>query len=74
MWNLKCDKNKPIYETETDLQTQGRDLWLPSGKGRGGGGWMDWEFGVSRCKLMDKQQGPTVQYRELYSVSCDKPQ
>ena len=22
---------------------------------------------------IDKQQGPTVQHRELYSVSCDKP-
>ena len=23
---------------------------------------------------MDKQQSPTVQHRELYSISCDKPQ
>ena len=23
---------------------------------------------------MDKQQGPTVQHKELYSISCDKPQ
>ena len=23
---------------------------------------------------MDKQQGPTVEHRELYSTSCDKPQ
>ena len=23
---------------------------------------------------MDKQQGPTVQHRELYSISCNKPQ
>ena len=22
---------------------------------------------------MDKQQGPTVAHRELYSISCDKP-
>ena len=22
---------------------------------------------------MDKQQGPTVEHRELYSISCDKP-
>ena len=22
---------------------------------------------------MDKQQGPTVQHRGLYSISCDKP-
>ena len=23
---------------------------------------------------MDKQQGPTVEHRELYSTTCDKPQ
>ena len=31
------------YETETDL-------WLPRGRGVGGG--MDWEFGISKCKLL----------------------
>ena len=32
-------------------------------QGGGGGGGMDWEFGISRCKLiyrMDRQQGPTI--------------
>ena len=33
-------------------------------QGGGGGGRKNWEFGVSRCKLLsiewDKQQGPTV--------------
>ena len=24
-------------------------------------------------RRMDKQQGPTLQHRELYSISCDKP-
>ena len=46
-------------------------------KGKGDGGGMDWEFGVSRWQTiihrMDKQQGPTVWHRELYSISCDKP-
>ena len=23
---------------------------------------------------MDEQQGPTVEHRELYSISCDKPE
>ena len=23
---------------------------------------------------MDKQQGPTVQHRELYLISCDEPE
>ena len=48
MWNLKYDTNEPIYDTETDSQTERRDLWLPRGKGGGGG--MDWDFGISRCK------------------------
>ena len=29
MWNLKYDTNELIYETETDLQTQRTDWWLP---------------------------------------------
>ena len=45
------DTNEFIYETETDSQTEKTDLWLPRiGWGRGRG--MDWEFGVSRCKLL----------------------
>ena len=35
---------------EMDLHTQRTDLWLP--KGRGGEGRVDWESGVSRCKLV----------------------
>ena len=49
MWNLKYDTNVLIYETETDSQTQKTYLWLPQGW-RGGG--KDWEFGVSRYKLL----------------------
>ena len=47
---------------------------LVDAKGEGGGSGMDWEFGVSRCKLlwMDKQWGLTVQHRELYPVSWDR--
>ena len=36
MWNLKYGANEPIYETETDSQTQRTDLWLPRGEGGGG--------------------------------------
>ena len=49
MWNLKYETNELIYEIETDSQTQRTDLWLPRGWGGGG---MDWEFGISRCKLL----------------------
>ena len=36
---------------------------------QGGGGWE--RDGVGG--RMDKQPGPTVRHRELYSISCDKP-
>ena len=62
MWNLKCGTREHIYVTKTDSQTDNRltdrqqtqtlttDLWLP--RGRRDGGWMDSEFGISRCKLL----------------------
>ena len=52
MWNLKYNTNEHIYKTETESQTQTVDLWLPRGRGNGGG--KDWEFGVSRGKLLHK--------------------
>ena len=48
MRNLKYDTNELIYETETDSERT--DLWLPRGRMSGGG--MDWELGISRCKLL----------------------
>ena len=48
VWNLKYDINELIHETETDSQIQRTDLWLPRGKEGG----VDWEFGISRCKLL----------------------
>ena len=36
MWNLKCDTNELICET--DSQTQITDLWLPWERVEGGGG------------------------------------
>ena len=35
MWNLKDGTNEPIYQIETDSQTQRTDLWLPRGRGVG---------------------------------------
>ena len=37
MWNLNNDTNELIYKTETDSQTLKTNLWLPKGKGWGGG-------------------------------------
>ena len=50
MWNLKCDTNKPKYETETKSRTQKTDGWLP--RGRRGEVGQEWEFEISRCKLI----------------------
>ena len=50
MWKLKNNTNESIYKTETDSQTQKTNLWLP--KGKVWGGWINWEFGIGRCKLL----------------------
>ena len=38
MWNIKCNMNELIYETERDSQTKRVGLWLPKGND-GLGGW-----------------------------------
>ena len=67
MLNLKYDTNELIYKTETHSQTQKTNLWLPKGKngGRGKLGVWDQQIQTTIYKI-DKQQGPTVQHRELY--------
>ena len=66
MWNLNYDTNKLIYETETDPQTWRTDLrflrW-----GRNGVGVWGQRMQTVICR-MHKQQGRTVEHRELYSV------
>ena len=47
VWNLKYGTVELIYETEPDSQTGNR---LPRGKVSRGG--MEWEFGISQCKLL----------------------
>ena len=73
MWHLKYDTNELIYKTETDSQAQKTNLWLPKGKGGGDklGVWNQ-EIQATIYKI-DKQQGFTVEHRELYAISCDKP-
>ena len=50
MWNLKDNTNELICKTETGSQTERADLWSPRERKNGEG--MDWEFGISRCKLL----------------------
>ena len=59
--------------TETHSQTLRTDLGLPGGAGweRGGVGIWGQQM-LTIIYRMDKQQGPTVQHRELYSTFSDK--
>ena len=47
MRNLKYETNGHICETLKDTENR---LVVAMGEGCGGG--MDWEFGISRCKLL----------------------
>ena len=49
MWNLKYDTNEPIYEMATLMDIENR-LLLAERERLGGG--VEWEVGVSRCKLL----------------------
>ena len=53
-WSPTHAADECVYGTETDSQTHRTDLWLP-GAWRAGGG-MEWEFGLSRCKLVYIEQ------------------
>ena len=65
MWNLRYGTKEPVYETETDAQTEGTDLGLPR----------DGEFGFSGCKLsyaewrdnkgLPCSTGSSIQYPEI---------
>ena len=44
---LKHGTSEPIYKTETDIENR-----LVVAKGEEAGGGKDWEFGISRCKLL----------------------
>ena len=65
-WTLKYNTNEPIFKTETDS-----DLWLLRGRGDWGG--MEWSLWWTGIYSLDKQQSPTVNHREIYSISCNKP-
>ena len=54
IWNLKYDTNEHNYKTETNSLTRRTDLWLPKRRGSGRG--LEWEVGVSRCKLFNTER------------------
>ena len=74
MCNLKCNTNELIYETETDSDTENK-LMVTKREGEGGRGKLgiwDQQIQTTTYKI-DKQQGPTVQHSELYTIPCNKP-
>ena len=48
MWNLKYDTNEPIWNRNRLTKTE--NLWLPRGMMYRRA--MNWNFGISRCKLL----------------------
>ena len=73
MWNLKYDTNELIYKTETGSQTWRTVLRLSGGDGAGEGWTGSLGQQIQMIIYRIDKQGPTVQHRELCSVSCDKP-
>ena len=66
MWNLKYDTNEHTYKTTRIRDMENR---LVVGEEWSGSlGFADATF----IYRMDKKQGPTVQHRELCSISYDK--
>ena len=63
--NLPMKQNHVHREQTGGCQGEG-------GRGRDGQGAWDEQMQTIICG-MDKQQGPTVEHRELYSIPCDKP-
>ena len=53
-WNLKYDTNEPTYKTETDSQAYKTDFEVA--KREWVWGKVEWEFGISRCKLLHIEQ------------------
>ena len=65
--NLSTKQKQTHRHKEGLVVAKGEGRW-----GRDGVGVWDLQIQTS-INRMDKQQGPTVEHRELYSVSCDKP-
>ena len=59
-----------LFTKQIQTQTQKINLWLPTRKEGDKLGVWDQDINAIMYKI-DKQQGPTVQHMELYSVSSN---
>ena len=74
MRNLKYDTNDNFYETKANSQMENRHVVSKQGvEGRARGSLGAWDEQVQTLTYRMDTQGPTVEHRELYSVSCNKP-
>ena len=72
MQNLKNNTNESVYKSETDSQTQKANYGYQRGKKGWSGKLVVWDLQIQiTIHKIGKQQGFTVQHRELYSVSCN---
>ena len=72
MRNLKYDTNDNFYETKANSQMENRHVVSKQGvEGRARGSLGAWDEQVQTLTYRMDTQGPTVEHRELYSVSCD---
>ena len=61
-----------MYKTEIDSQALRTHIGLQRGKGGGGDKLGVWDQQIhTTVYKIDKEQGPTVEHRQLYSVSCN---
>ena len=70
MWNLKKDTNEFIYKAEIVTDIESKFMVTKEEGGRNKLGVRDQHVHSTKYKI-DNQQGPTVQHRELYPVSCN---
>ena len=75
MWNPKNSTSELTYKRETDSQTQETNLRLPKGKSGRRDKLEVWDLQMhTTIYKIDKQQGFTLQHRELYLISYNKLQ
>ena len=69
MWNLKYETDKFLYETETDSDIEKRLV-----AAKGGWSWWgkDWEFGISRYKLLGWPQNLFGFFHQMVQKNPDE--
>ena len=73
MWNLKNSKCICIQKQKQTHRHRKQTYGYQRGKGVGRDKLGVWDQQIQTSVYKIDKQGPTVQHRELYSISCNKP-